>query len=441
MASFISNSIYTILNKIGSVVFTFVALVVIARGLGPNGQGEYSFLVQLVRTAFYFFSFGIPSAFIFYLGRHQEKYSEITKTFFYFYFLITFLALGFSYMFAVLGHKSFFSGISNTELLIALSTIPLWFGNSFLAAIYKGQEQFRQLNLNNISQPVVMLIGVAILFIMDRLNVEAAVIVYLISNAINLFLNLFYLDLSNLKTNFSHTQVDKSILKKTIPYSFKTYVGNISEFLIYKSDIYIIAFFLSKAELGIYVIAVNLVERLWTFSEPISSVLFSKLVNLKSEEKRNFFTIYTLQGTFLISITGAIGLYLFGALFIKVFFGENYIESVTYLYILLPGVVLQSMGLVMKKILGARGYPGTNALSLLFCLILNVALNIILIPEIGVRGAAISTTIAYTAYFLFLSHSLKKKFNIKKRDYIILKFSEVRYLINDLMLRKKTVAQ
>ena len=200
-----------------------------------------------------------------------------------------------------------------------------------------------------------------------------------------------------------------------------------------------IAFFLTKAELGIYVIGVNIVERLWTFSEPISSVLFSKLVNLKDEEKRNFFTIHTLQATFVISLVGAVVMYLLGDLFIRLFFGDNYAESSLFLYVLIPGAILQSMGQVMKWIISARGYPGANAVSLSFCLLLNVVLNLILIPRIGVMGAAISSTIAYSAYFLFLSHSLKSKFHIKRREYIIFTFWEVKTLIDSFILKKKTI--
>lgn len=434
--SFLSNSLYSIINKITNVGFTFLTLVFIARVLQPEGQGEYSLLVQLSRTLFYFFSFGFPVAFVFYFGRKKGLREDLTKTFFYIYLFLIFIATAAGFLFAYLGHDEFFSGIPLKSVFIAVLGVPLWFMNSYATAVFSGLENFKQLNVNQIAQPIVLLTSVFILYFNGALTVENAILTYVLSLFSSTILNIFFLKRDDFRFNFSKSKFQKQIVASSWKYAFKTYLGSVSEFLIYKVDIYIIAFFLPKASLGLYVIAVNVVERIWMVSEAVSRVLFAKLVNVKTEEERNYFTVYTLQGTFLLSLVAALGLLLFGKIFVDLFFGANYSESVLFIYILLPGVVLQSTALMTKKVLEARGYPGTNAKASIACLVLNILLNIVLIPRIGVFGAAIATSVTYILYFYVQSHSLRNKFGIKRRSYIFITPREVAYLVNDLVLKK-----
>src|SRR5690606_34940767 len=99
-------------------------------------------------------------------------------------------------------------------------------------------------------------------------------------------------------------------------------------------------------------------------------------------------------------------------------------------------VILQSTALMIKKVLEARGYPGTNAIASFSCLMLNITLNIILIPVYEVKGAAVATSITYTIYFFVQANSLKKKFGIRKRDFILVNLEEVKGLYNTIFANK-----
>lgn len=433
--SFRINTIYSIANKFINVGFTFLTLVLVARVLEPEGQGKYSLLVQVSRTFFYFFSLGVPVSFVFYFGQNKKKRQELIRTFFFAYSTLAVLGLVAGLSFAKLGHNQFFEGIELQALIIGCLGIPLWFMNSFSSSIFSGLERFKQLNIIQVVQPAVLLCSVVTLILVGKLNVQTAILSYILSLALNLVLNLYFLKRDSFKLKFFSSRVEWSFLKNSYRYSFKTYLGSVSEFLIYKVDIYIISFFLTKSSLGLYIIAVNVVERLWMISESVSNVLFAKLVNEHDEKKRNFFTIYTLQGTFLVSLLGSIGLGSLGQIFVEIIFGSSYSQTTTYIYILLPGVVLQSTALMIKKVLEARGCAGTNARASVSCLALNICLNLILIPKVGVPGAAFSTSITYITYFFVQARSLKKKFGITKRSFMLLGLKDLKFLYSSIVKR------
>jgi O-antigen/teichoic acid export membrane protein len=64
--------------------------------------------------------------------------------------------------------------------------------------------------------------------------------------------------------------------------------------------------------------------------------------------------------------------------------------------VLLPGAVSFSVGKVMISYLAGRGHPGLISIGTIASLVLNVALNIVLIPLFGIVGAALASLVSYT---------------------------------------------
>ena len=419
-----------------NIILSFLTIVIIARALGPNGQGEYSLLVQSARIFFYFFSFGFPLAMVFYYQRAGEKIHDLLKTFFGFYIVLMMIAyLSFS-LFITISYEHFFQGLDQKELFIGSLAIAGWFLNSYIGAVYVSIENFKRKNTTQIVQPVTLSAMALILFFLGELSVVNAIAAYVASFALSILFGVYCLFVDGLLIKIVKGRIDVTFFKKTYVYAFKNYVGQTAEFLIYKCDIYLISFFLTKSSLGIYIIAVNIVERLWVISESVSMVLFAKLANTKDEQRRDYLSSFTLRVNFLMSLIGGLIVLLTIQLFVKLFFGTEYLQSAIYTMILLPGVILQSVSMMMKKILEARGYPGANAIASTICLVLNIVLNIILIPRYEVAGAAVATSITYVIYFFIQASSLKRKFGLTKRSYMLIKVKDL-FVIRDLILKGK----
>jgi O-antigen/teichoic acid export membrane protein len=64
--------------------------------------------------------------------------------------------------------------------------------------------------------------------------------------------------------------------------------------------------------------------------------------------------------------------------------------------VLLPGAVSFSVAKVMISFLAGRGRPGLISIGTILSLILNLGLNIVLIPIYGIVGAALASLVSYT---------------------------------------------
>jgi len=89
------------------------------------------------------------------------------------------------------------------------------------------------------------------------------------------------------------------------------------------------------------------------------------------------------------------GVFVLSDQFLTLYFGPPYEASVTPLRLLLPGVFGFGVARVIWPVLQAGGHLRKLLAATGSAVVVNVVLNLLLIPRIGIVGAAISTSIAY----------------------------------------------
>jgi O-antigen/teichoic acid export membrane protein len=70
------------------------------------------------------------------------------------------------------------------------------------------------------------------------------------------------------------------------------------------------------------------------------------------------------------------------------------------LRILLPGVILMSISKILANDIAGRGHPEVNSRQSTVAFIINLVANLLLIPRMGINGAALATAISYSSLML-----------------------------------------
>src|SRR5690242_15905137 len=162
-----------------------------------------------------------------------------------------------------------------------------------------------------------------------------------------------------------------------------------------------IAYFLDPTQLALYAIAVNLTNLLLKVPDATGTVLFPQLAGAKDEDAHAA-TSRVCRHTLFVTITLALGYALFGTLAIRVLYGQRYMDAVRPLMLMLPGIVMITLYLILTRNFTSRNRQGVNIAAAVAALGINVGLNAVLIPRLGIAGAAISTTVSYSAAALIL---------------------------------------
>jgi O-antigen/teichoic acid export membrane protein len=162
-----------------------------------------------------------------------------------------------------------------------------------------------------------------------------------------------------------------------------------------------IEWYLSAAALGLYAAASKIPALL-----SIITAIFSQAWTISSvkdydtdKDKIFYMNIFKYYSILLTFAAAAIMLILKD--FMKIYVGPEFVSSWKYIPFLLLGTVFYSYSAFFGAIYGAAKKNISVAITTFIAAIINIVINIILIPRLGIMGAVISTAIAYTAIGLF----------------------------------------
>ena len=270
--------------------------------------------------------------------------------------------------------------------------------NSYVLSIFQGVQDFRHYNFIAITQPAITLISVIVLVWGFGLGLSGAIISFIIGCTCTISLALYFLRTQLWGKKTAGNNDPERYVSKSLNYGLKAHLGSMLQFLNYKIDIFLINFFLNPAETGIYVIAVQIIERLWLFSQAASTVILPRLSQLHASEKNaESISLAPLVGRWVLlsTLLGGVVFALMAESAIFFIFGDEYARASTILLWLIPGIIIASLTRVLANDIAARGRPELNLYIAAAVLIFNVSGNIILIPQSGIVGAAIVTSLSY----------------------------------------------
>jgi len=164
--------------------------------------------------------------------------------------------------------------------------------------------------------------------------------------------------------------------------------------IFYKTDVVMIAFIAGVAEAGIYAAAMKFIDLFnkipVLIGRVVSPALFASSHNQIAEKFENLVSGYARM---LVSIGAGASLITFLAAekLVPLVFGSEYSSSIAVLQLLSLAMALKCMTTVSEGVLSSLDKHMERWSSLVFAVILNVILNLFLIPRLGGVGAAIAT--------------------------------------------------
>jgi O-antigen/teichoic acid export membrane protein len=385
---------YTFGRQILGAAIQLLTVLVIARALGPEGNGQYAVSILLPTFLSTLLNLGIPAANVYFLGRGDVTMGDALRSNLRYWALLSLLGLSAGTLVVLNLSNELFRDVPAKLLIFCLAAFPPALLQSFFASLLQGLRDFPRFNAAVMVGPVSTLAFVLIALVLLDSGVTGALSAFIAGQLLSLLLTYALLRRS---TQLSMKNVTPSPVFsiKAITYGWKAHLSNILAFLNFKADLFLLNFFLGPSATGVYMIAVQLVERLWMISTATSTVILPELAtDYKRDSTQNALTPMLSRTVFLLTLAAALALLLTSPL-IKLLFGTDYSGAIFPLIVLLPGIVFISSVRILATDIAARGNPALNMYVSAGVLVVNVTANILLIPQLGLVGAALATTIAY----------------------------------------------
>jgi O-antigen/teichoic acid export membrane protein len=391
-----------ILIRVVQQALQFLITLAIARLTGPAGNGIFSLFITDVSFFILLLGLCMDSSIIYFAAKNKIGLSEIISL------LLPLLVIQTIVFFLVYAggviffhHHFFQSGINQPGVIWAFLFIFSSIISNYFTAFLSAKKIFFQIIVYNIVIQLLFFIIIIVEYYSNHyfLSIHHLVALYsciFLLNGIVAALLAFWSSGEKIVFKNPLHFINKAMLRYTVI----AYVANILQFFAYRMDIWLMGHFQSKHDTGIYALASKIAQLWWLFPQFIALLLFP-LTALEDEslDNKKFakYLIYTMVGG---TITALIAIIVYPFFIDKIVGNAFHSSYLPFLY-LLPGVLLFSLSILLSARLAGKGYVMVNMKGSALCFIIILVLDIWLIPLKSSVGAAIASSIGYTAATLF----------------------------------------
>ncbi len=310
-----------------------------------------------------------------------------------------------------------FTRVDGFMVHVALLSMLLSFTNANLM-ILMGKERIREYNLVTFFQMVVLFVVLfSFFFIFGYRDLKAYLYGLYFSYGFALLAS-FLLILPEIKKDKPSIS-EKNILKEMFRYGVTMQSANVFQFLNYRMSYYFVDFFLGKGSLGIFSVGTQLSESIWLLSKSISTVQYTRIANQKDPQYAAKLTLTFIKISFILTFISLAALLLLIHWFFPVIFHPEFAPVKNIMLILSVGILIFSVSIVLSPYFSGIGKPDHNMFSSGLGLVLTLISGFILIPRLGLAGAAMTAVISYATATLYQFIVFLRLSGILFRDFLL----------------------
>ena len=329
---------------------------------------------------------------------------------------ITILIFGAIIGLLILPIANLFESVSNYSIYIYLYTLTLAFSQIFLCYL-RGKEFLLKYSIGNIIQSLTIAIFNIIFLIGMKKGIEGYLMAYILAivctglygfwaGKVNLVIKKYSIDIELSKNMIKYSVV-------LIPNSFMWWIMN-------SSDRMMVSAMISVTANGVYAVAYKIPTLLSTITTIFNQAWSYSAIREDESEDKEEYNNRVYDNLVTIVIVVATGLLMIMKPFLSVYVGKEYYAAWHYVPYLIVGFVFMTLGSFIATSYTVHKDSMGFLISGTVGAIINLILNFILIPMMGVSGAAFATCISYFGVFAYRIKDTQKyiKLRVFKRKQI-----------------------
>ncbi len=416
---YFKNTSWLFMEKILRMTVGLFVGVWVARYLGPEQFGLLSYAQSFVGLFAIIATLGLNSIIVRELVNNPKNKDVLIGTAFF-----MMLGAAFFVLLLLVIAVNFTSNDTFTNILIFIIASATIFQSFNVIDFY---FQSKVLSKNIVYSNMFSLFTSSILKITLILN-EASLIYFailVVFDSIVLAIGFIYFYKIH-KQNLKSWKFDKTIAKELLKDSSPLIIAGVINSIYMKIDQVMIKEILGVAEVGYYAAAVRLSEAWFAIGVIICNSLFPAIVNAKKISKELYYKRMHNLFFFLVVIAYSLSIvvYFLSDWIILSLYGKEYMKASSVLAIHIFSAIFVYLGVSSGRWLIAENKTMVNFYRNLFGMIMNLALNIILIPKYGIVGAAYASLVSYVmAFYLYdaFSSFTRKIFILKTKSLFIIR--------------------
>lgn len=417
--NFIFNSIY----QLSSIIIPIITLPYLTRCLHAGGLGEYAFAYSVAYFFYMFIRLGLHNYGNRTIAYVKDDIEILSKTFWEIYAFQVFMGVIMAILYLGYCHI-----LSPNKTLAYIFFMMVFAGEIDLTWVLYGLEEFKVTSIRDVSIKIITAICI-FLFVKNEGDVWKYAIIYnfgfLISQfvALTVIHNRIHFIKPEYKKVISHIKPNVILFLPTVAIS------------VYKTmDKIMLGSMSNEAELGYYHASENIIMVPLALITALGTVMLPRMSNMLAQkgdgtEIREVFD-KSISFAMFLSTSLCLGIMTVAKEFIPLYFGDGFEKCNTLFIIILPSCIFLAFANVIRtQYLLPRKKDNIYIISLFSGAIVNLVINLIMIPKYESVGAAIGTLIAEMCVCIIQTIYVFKEINIK---YNI--FNSIPYIVSGILM-------
>ena len=389
------------LVRAGIVTYVFSALalvanlvsgVVIARALGPDGRGISVALVTVSQLAGFLFAMGVAQSLSYFIARRPEDGPTLLTTWVLMLIPLTAIAIGITELLL----PTIFAADDGQAVSLGrwfMFTIVLVIGLELNYGLLLGSHDFFVYNALRFAQPLLMAGSFAVLWWLDELTIESALIWSSAGTGLVLAVGL-----ARAVRLIGVGPPDFGLGLSTLWYGVRGQGSTVASNVTARLDVAMLPAFVSAANVGLYSVATNVSLIIYQLSNTFAGLVLPAAA--RDPERGPIKVVGALWASLAIAAVLAAALALLARPLLGLVYGDDFREAAEPLLLLLPGAVLFAGSAILAAGVYAAGRPFTATLVQLLGMAVTVVGLFVFLRTGGITAAALVSTASYATVFV-----------------------------------------
>jgi O-antigen/teichoic acid export membrane protein len=405
--------------RAGIVTYVFSALtllanlvtgVVSARALGPSGRGVFVALTTVSQLAGFLFAMGVAQSLSYYIARHPGDGPALLTTWTAMLVPLTALAIAVSELllptiFAHDGQQAIDIGRWFMFSIVLVVGLELNYG------LLLGHQDFVVYNVLRFVQPALISAAFVVLWLIDQLTVESALVAAIGGSAVAMAVGL-----GRSVVRVGVGPLDPRLGLTSIWYGVRGQGSTVATNVTARLDVAMLPAFVSSSQVGLYSVAGNISLIVFQLSNTFAGLV---LPAAAADPERGRAKVI---GSLWASLAGAALLAAILALFARpllgLVYGDSFRDGAKPLLLLLPGAVLFAGSSITAAGVYAAGRPFTATLAQLLGMAITVIGLFVFLRSGGITAAAIVSSVSYATVFAAMLLAYKRVTGTTWRSFV-----------------------
>jgi O-antigen/teichoic acid export membrane protein len=372
--------------------------IVLARTIGPSGNGRFALLATLVGLTGMLVSLGLSAGIIYEVSRARWSVRGALRTSYAAGLVLG--AIGFAGALAVflLLHDSVFHSIPTSLAVVALASLPPVIAYQFADSILLARERYEGYATLELSHSATLLVigaGLALVF-----GLSGAVVGMPAAAVIGSGVGILLL-IPEARRDATVDQVGR--LRRALGFGAQAWGANLLQQINYRFDVLILAAYASSQDVGVYSVALTLTAVAWVLPQALTTVLFPRIASLDqatiageiSADESDAALAKGVRHAVLLSIPAGVIIGLLLLIAVPLLYGPEFHQTIWLGFVLLPGTLLLGVSRVLSTVVTGRGYPRYALYASVVQASAALGLYFGLIPTFHAWGAAAGSSLSY----------------------------------------------